>query len=1153
MALSDRIEPPVSTDQQTAGRYHYQAGHVKSLSMDEHGIFANVRNHSVDVYPNDDGTLEGECSCGYSDDPGISCGHIWATVLAAQHRDPGLEARMFGTIGRLPLRAAEGNPQPAANTREPLWTDRIGASINPIRPQFAPPPPQKKKAQKPETPPQWKLQFAAITQAARVGPSYHEAEIPKPLAGQVLYVIDASTILSRADGQLIVEVHVRDRGVKGNWNKPKVRRPDQIAVGAFPDPADQQAVAMLKAGLDRYAYAYGHNFDGFSVQRPLWRTLLPPLCATGRTYLRLGKDEPFDRWRPLAWEPEPWLFWLRGHHDEVAKRYEITGELRRGEQRMGLDKPYLLLAGGLVFAEGRVSPFDDAGAFYWVNALRRTPVIRVPEAHAAEMLDQLLTLPSLPRREFPGALHVDEVAPKPRPHLRVRAAKSGEFYADKLRGELAFDYDGLKVPLGAAGQRAIFRRDTRQMVVRDPAAEDAAVNRLESLGLKLRREYYSDAEAYLIPKGKLPTIVTELTADGWSVEADGKLYRTPGTIDLHVTSGIDWFELHGKVEFGDQSVALPALLAALRRGESLVTLGDGTVGMLPEDWLKKYGLIAGAGTVEGDHLRFKPTQAGLLDALLAAQPQASCDELFARTRAELRAFEGVKPLDPPATFLGNLRPYQRDGLGWFAFLRRFGFGGCLADDMGLGKTVQVLALLDQLRADRQAAEEHSDQQPEIPDLKSEISNSKSQISNPQSEISNPKSKIPAHRPSLVVVPRSLVFNWLQEAKRFAPQLKVLDNSQTQRAKTPAELAGHDVVLATYGTLLRDIASLKDVEFDTLVLDEAQAVKNAATESAKSVRLLNARHRLALSGTPIQNHLGELWSLFEFLNPGMLGSASVFASATSAARMADDTTRGVLSQALRPFVLRRTKAQVARDLPDRVEQTIYCELEAEQRKLYDELRDHYRATLLGRIETEGLAKSKIQILEALLRLRQAALHPGLIDKKHRAHSSAKLDMLLPRLTQIIDEGHKVLVFSQFTGMLSIVRDQLDKQKVTYEYLDGKTKDRQARVERFQTDEKCKLFLISLKAGGLGLNLTAAEYVFLLDPWWNPAVEAQAIDRAHRIGQTRQVFACRLIAKDTVEEKVLALQETKRSLADAIITADNSLIRTLGREDLELLLS
>src|SRR5262249_52495687 len=307
----------------------------------------------------------------------------------------------------------------------------------------------------------------------------------------------------------------------------------------------------------------------------------------------------------------------------------------------------------------------------------------------------------------------------------------------------------------------------------------------------------------------------------------------------------------------------------------------------------------------------------------------------------------------------------------------------LADDMGVGKTAQVLALFEKRRALRK------------------------------------KGDLP--RASLVVVPRSLVFNWRQEAERFTPRLRVLDYTGSNRDTN--ELSAHDVILTTYGTCRREIARLKDEQFDYVVLDEAQAVKNADTESAKAARLLQSDHRLALSGTPVENHLGELWSLFEFLNPGMLGSASVFRLGGVGARNPDEESRSLLARALRPFILRRTKDQVAKDLPQKSEQTIYCELEPVQRKQYDELREHYRQTLLGRIEREGMNKSKIQILEALLRLRQAACHPGLIDKKKVTESSAKLDTLLPQVAEVLDEGHKALVFSQFTSMLAIVRDRL----------------------------------------------------------------------------------------------------------------------------------
>ncbi|MCB1055571.1 MAG: DEAD/DEAH box helicase, partial [Acidobacteria bacterium] len=340
----------------------------------------------------------------------------------------------------------------------------------------------------------------------------------------------------------------------------------------------------------------------------------------------------------------------------------------------------------------------------------------------------------------------------------------------------------------------------------------------------------------------------------------------------------------------------------------------------------------------------------------------------------------------------------------------------------------------------------------------------------------------------------------------------------------------------------------------VVLDEAQAIKNASSQAAKAARLLQAHHRLALSGTPIENHLGELWSLFEFLNPGMLGRSSTFRSLIGQGNgngLPDDG-RELLARAVRPFILRRTKEQVIRDLPNKTEQTLFCEMEPRQRRLYDELRGHYRATLLERVAQHGLGGSQMQVLEALLRLRQAACHPGLIDPQRTAEASAKLDVLLPSLEEICDQGHRALVFSQFTSLLAIVRQRLEHAGLEYEYLDGQTRDRQARVERFQNGDGPPVFLISLKAGGLGLNLTAADYVFILDPWWNPAAEAQAIDRAHRIGQTRRVLAYRLICRDTVEEKILELQRQKRDLADAIVRTDDGMMKHLTKEDLESLL-
>ncbi|MBZ0090258.1 MAG: DEAD/DEAH box helicase, partial [Thermoanaerobaculia bacterium] len=465
-----------------------------------------------------------------------------------------------------------------------------------------------------------------------------------------------------------------------------------------------------------------------------------------------------------------------------------------------------------------------------------------------------------------------------------------------------------------------------------------------------------------------------------------------------------------------------------------------------------------------------------------------------------------------------LRGYQKIGLGWLEFLADLGLGGCLADDMGLGKTVQVLALLQAHHRRNKAESEKAGK-------------------------GNPSTS----RPSLVVAPRSLVYNWVEETGRFAPELKIETYLGSDRKKVKSRFAEVDIVVTTYGTLRRDILSLRTQPFEFVILDEAQAIKNSSSQTAKATRLLQAEHRLALTGTPIENHLGELWSIFEFLNPGMLGNAPRL-EALIDTDPAEADQKPELRRALSPFILRRTKGEVLSELPPKTEQVLRCQLGTKERVLYDELRAHYRASLVQRFDEVGLNQSKIQVLEALLRLRQASCHPGLLDASRVDEPSTKIDLLVEQLQEVLEGGHKALVFSQFTSLLAIVRKRLEAAGIVYEYLDGKTRDRGARVDRFQEDPDCPVFLISLKAGGVGLNLTAASYVYLLDPWWNPAVEAQAIDRAHRIGQDQPVFAYRLIAEDTVEEKILLLQDSKRDLAEAILQADGSAIQKLTSEDL-----
>ena len=1120
MYLTSRFGPRLTERVRRRGQSYFDRGRVEISRGDKQVVQAVVTgSERYRVFLRVEGRdLLAECTCPYYETS--LCKHLWATMIAAERK-----GFLTGT-GHLPTRLVMADPTDF---------DEDGYDDDDDERYLGTTRASRLKVQPATKPPIWLQQLESVGQSMRVSPD--ERVRPWPSSRQLFYIVDVRSTL-RGYG-LTISLGWREMKRTGDWGKIRMTGLPAVHVSQISEP-DRQIIALLMGGRDLYGYSYALSYSGapqhYKLFEPLDHTLLPLMCKTSRCRLLVGTAAgndaaSSDELLPLEWDDgDPWEFWLEVRRDE--SRLVILGSLRRDGERMELSEPHLLTP-ALVFARGRAARLNDFDAFAWISQLRTQGPLRVPAEQADLLLEEILKLPSVPRLDLPEELRYDEISVSPQPCLRLLKLERNPWQQrDRLSGVLSFNYGGKVVGEGDS-RSAIVQAETRSIVLRDRTAEQTAAERLRQLGLTRQGSNFDTQPVLTLTAKKMPLVVRALVSEGWHVEAEGNIYREPREFRVEVASGIDWFELHGTVDFGEAKANLPELIAALKRGDNSILLGDGTFGLLPEQWLKKYGLLASLGSTQTDHLRFTRSQVGFLDALLASQPEASFDEAYSRARNELQRFEGITAADPPPSFCGELRGYQREGLGWLNFLQQFGFGGCLADDMGLGKTVQVLALLELRRTERERLSRRQSKQRKKNGSKAEVNDGLG--------------------PSLVVVPKSLVFNWIQEAARFTPRLRVLDHTGMNRLRTSGHFDDYDLIITTYGTLRRDATQFKDVEFDYVILDEAQAIKNANTESAKAARLLRGDHRLAMSGTPIENHLGELWSLFQFLNPGLLGDASVFKLNTSAARNPDEQVRALLAKALRPYILRRTKQEVAKDLPTKTEQTIYCEMEEVQRKLYDELRDHYRRSLLGLIERDGINKSKIQILEALLRLRQAACHPGLIDKSRKGEPCAKLEVLLPQIREVLDEGHKALVFSQFTSFLAILRERLEGDGIVYEYLDGKTRDRAASVERFQNDSDCKLFLISLKAGGLGLNLTAADYVFLLDPWWNPAVEAQAIDRAHRIGQLQKVFAYRLIARDTVEEKVLELQATKRELADAIINADNSLIRTLRREDLELLLS
>ena len=780
-----------------------------------------------------------------------------------------------------------------------------------------------------------------------------------------------------------------------------------------------------------------------------------------------------------------------------------TGVLTRdGRPPRPLDDARLLLRDGWLVLGNKVAAFDPGPSFDWVRDLRREGPLVAVDGDPAELLHLLARLAALPPLRIGPELDgwtVQMLEPVPSIDLGGVDPK-----ARRAPVRLSFLYGDLEV----AQERpdaALVDEEHKRILTRDLGVERGWIRRLLSSGLESE-----DDDGLVARGGVLPEVEETLVDLGAQVAREGRRLLRGGESRLRLTSGTDWFDLDGEVNFEGTWIPLSAVLDSLRSRTDRVKLPDGSEGIVSAREARRLRALAGLGQRKHGHLRFASSQAILLDALISSAPQVDRDASFEQLIGGLRGDLAVDPSPQPPGFGGDLRPYQQIGLGWLEVLRRLGLGGCLADDMGLGKTVQVLALLLRIHRGQGA----DGQRP--------------------------------NRPSLVVAPRSLVFNWRQEAEKFAPELRLLEYTGQQRTAQLDEVGQADLLLTTYGTLRKDVDILAGLDFEYVILDEAQAIKNHAAQISKACRDLKGRHRLALSGTPVENDVSELWSIFEFLNPRMLGSRREFV------RMAQGDALTLVGRGLSPLLLRRRKEDVLGELPEKTELTVYCDLGPEERRRYDELRVQYRSQIDAKVAKTGVQSVRTEVLEALLRLRQVACHQGLVDERRKSAPSTKVDTLLAHIEEVAAEGHKALVFSQFVKLLDIVRQRLDADGIKYTYLDGQVRDRESVVDRFQSDPEVSVFLISLRAGGLGLNLTAADYVFILDPWWNPAVEAQAIDRAHRIGQTRPVFAYRYIARDTVEEKILALHRDKRALAEALVGGDLDKGGKLSLDELRLLL-
>jgi superfamily II DNA or RNA helicase len=692
--------------------------------------------------------------------------------------------------------------------------------------------------------------------------------------------------------------------------------------------------------------------------------------------------------------------------------------------------------------------------------------------------------------------------------------------ADRWNFVLSFQYGNNRFPWDGLSAEAnvLFEKKGEsyafQKIMRSLTKEKRAFQYLKSIGLPLEQDgrtsiSRSDAVQWLTEHKQ------DLDQSGYLVQFRGdgqapRYFLGKPEIKIRIGEKLDWFDIQAVISFGTFQIPFLKIRQLILAKKKEFHLPDGSIAIIPDNWFHDYQ----------DLFYFSETRPGEEGVYLKRQHFQLVQEwedqdliktsLRSKTVADLSLQSKDFPV--PKNFRGTLRPYQLDGYRWMRTRQNAGLGACLADDMGLGKTIQTLCLLQSLKE--------------------------------QGEV----------LPTLLVMPTSLLYNWEMEAKKFTPQLRVLVYSGPQREKLQAQVKKTDLILCSFGLVRSDIDWFEKQEFSYVILDESQAIKNPQANITKAVQKLNAKYRLVMTGTPLENSTMDLWSQMNFVNSGLLGTQKYFKDhfQVPIEKKADGDMKKRLYFLIKPYLLRREKRQVAADLPEKMESITYCGMSEEQERLYDKTKSFYRDVLLKQIKDEGLQKSRFSVLQGLTKLRQLANHPLLCEEGY-VGESGKMEAVLEKLETVLEQHHKVLIFSQFVQHLQIIKRALDQQGVAYAYLDGSTTDRKGQVESFQKSDGQSVFLISLKAGGVGLNLTAADYVFLLDPWWNPAAEAQAIDRAHRIGQEKTVFTYKFITKETVEEKILALQQRKLDLANELVTSDESILRALSEDEVLDLLS
>jgi SNF2 family DNA or RNA helicase len=845
--------------------------------------------------------------------------------------------------------------------------------------------------------------------------------------------------------------------------------------------------------------------------RDLLEKLWPSLCICPDIFiLRSGR---FNAAGPatvrLSAEPPEFQFKVDRNKDLIILKMILLLD--------GKESEINLMGGCVLEKDGTLYLPPDNSALSIIDIFKNGP-LTFPFSVRREIITRYVT-PWLEKYKVSigDSMNVDVISPELKPRVML-----SELNESNLMIKPEFAYGDIIVDYGEEKHYVCEAGDRVTIIIRNKDSEKSLYEYLRTLHSSFNNQrnnlYYYLPFDDVMKRGWFITMMRKVSENGYSIQGLQALKKFRYTTDeprfsISASSSIDWFDLKVTIKWGDHEVSLKEIRHAILNGQDTIMLENGNLGHIPEDWISQYSLLLRTGNEENGILKVSKLHYMLLEDILDKIEGNTVQQDIEARKKKILEYDDSRRAPISKEIKATLRPYQHSGFNWLQSLDELGWGGCLADDMGLGKTLQTISFLQFV-----------------------------------------KEKYPGST-QLVICPTSLIFNWENEIQKFCPSLRFYTHYGLQREFSETHFEEYDVILTTYGVVRNDLDELTNFLWQYIILDESQAIKNPDARVTRAVLQLRAVNRIILSGTPVQNNTSDLFSQFSFVNPGLLGTRDFFNRefATPIDKFGSKEKTQHLKKLIHPFTLRRTKEQVAKDLPDKTVTVLWCTMEEEQRKLYNQFRDNYRNSLLKKIDEEGIGKSGMYVLEGLLRLRQICDHPAMVTKKNDDDSqSVKINEIIREVKENAS-NHKVLVFSQFTEMLQLIKVQFEQTEIPFCYLDGSTSlpHRKEQVEKFQEDETIKVFLISLKAGGVGLNLTVADYVYLVDPWWNPAAEQQAIDRAHRIGQKRKVFAYKMICKDTVEEKILQLQERKKMLADDLIQEDAGFIKTLSRDDIEFL--